>query len=188
MTGHIGKRLAYLGLAVGLLFSTAAGADQDDPRLDRLFAVLQTTEDDERVRTAETLIWSIWIENEDAMVAALMQRGIVAMGRRQLRRALDIFDDMVEEAPEFAEGWNKRATVYYLMGNFEASVADVEVTLDLEPRHFGALSGLGQIELIRGDEPAALQAFEAALAVHPHLTGLRDTADALEEKLFGKDL
>ena len=188
MTGHIGKRLAYLGLAVGLIFSATASADQEDPRLDRLFAVLQTTEDDERVRAAEALIWSIWIESEDATVAALMQRGIVAMSRRQLRRALDIFDDMVGQAPEFAEGWNKRATVHYLMGNLEESVADVEVTLDLEPRHFGALSGLGQIELIRGDEPAALAAFESALEVHPHLAGAKNMADALEEKLFGKDL
>lgn len=195
----MGKRLATLAAAAGTLAASmvlagglaapgVAVADQTDPRLDRLFAVLQTTDDDDQVRAAEQLIWSIWFQHTNTTIAADLQRGDAAMGSGRFGLALEIFDGVVEEAPNFAEGWNRRATLHFLMRNLEESVADVEVTLQLEPRHFGALSGLGQIELLRGDAPAALAAFEAALEVHPHLPGAKDIAGALEEKLFGKDL
>ena len=94
-----------------------------------------------------------------------------------------VFDDLVDIAPEYAEAWNKRATVHFLLGNLADSIADVDVTLDLEPRHFGALSGLGQIELQLGDPAAALSAFEAALLMHPHLPGTRDLNTQLRRNL-----
>jgi tetratricopeptide (TPR) repeat protein len=104
---------------------------------------------------------------------------------RQHARALEYFDRLVEHAPGFAEGWNKRATVYYLMENYEASVLDIERTLELEPRHFGALSGLGMIYDAIGEPAAALRSFEAAVAINPHLDGARQRIEALRRELAG---
>ena len=91
------------------------------------------------------------------------------MNHRAFEAALTSFNTVIEMRPDFAEGWNKRATLYYLVGEFERSIADVERTLALEPRHFGALSGLGLINMALERPVEALAAFEAALAVHPHM-------------------
>ena len=155
--------------AIVMLPLAAASADQTDPRLDRLFAVLQTTDSDREARQAEQLIWAIWVHSDNPSAQSTMSNGIEAMSRNLLDDALAIFDRLVLEAPDFAEGWNKRATVHFMLGNYEESIADVDHTLDLEPRHFGALSGLGQISLAQRDEVAALAAFEDALAVNPPL-------------------
>ncbi len=170
-------------IAFGLVWPVAAGADQKDPRLDELFAVLQTSSDPGELSAAHGRIWEIWTNNDDAELFALMEQGIVLMGRRRLGEALEVFDSLVDIAPDYAEAWNKRATVHFLLGNYADSVADVDVTLDLEPRHFGALSGLGQIELQQGDPEAALSAFEAALQVHPHLPGTRELIRQLRRSL-----
>ena len=90
-------------------------------------------------------IWLLWLHSEDKAVNRLMAQGVIAMQRGALDRALDRFDEIVERAPDFAEGWNKRATVLYMMGRHRDSVADVQQVLNLEPRHYGALSGLGMI-------------------------------------------
>ncbi len=170
-------------IAFGLVWPLTAHADQKDPRLDELFAVLQTSNDPSALSAAHGEIWEIWINNDDQELFSLMEQGIILMNRQRLSAALKVFDDLVDIAPNYAEAWNKRATVHYLLGNYADSVADVDVTLDLEPRHFGALSGLGQIELIQGDPEAALTAFEAALRVHPHLPGTRDLIQQLRRNL-----
>ncbi|MFQ5902310.1 MAG: tetratricopeptide repeat protein [Candidatus Binatia bacterium] len=108
------------------------------------------------------------------------------MSRRNYEEALVSFNKVVEADPDFAEGWNKRATVYYLMGEFVASVRDIERTLTLEPRHFGALSGLGLIYLALGEDRLALEAFEAALKVNPHLPGAQAHAEEVRWRLRGK--
>jgi tetratricopeptide (TPR) repeat protein len=115
-----------------------------------------------------------------------MRRGIVHMGQGQATLALAAFDAIVQKAPSFAEGWNKRATIYFLMGDFDSSVADIERTLALEPRHFGALSGLGQIYLALDRKAAALRAFEGALAIDPHLSSVREVVEDLKKELGGK--
>jgi tetratricopeptide (TPR) repeat protein len=107
------------------------------------------------------------------------------MAAEQLAVALDYFNRMVELAPDFAEAWNKRATVYYLMENYRASVLDIERTLELEPRHFGALSGLGMIYDAIDEPAAALRSFEAAVAINPHLDGPRQRIDLLRRQLRG---
>ena len=170
-------------IAFGLVWPLSAHADQKDPRLDELFAVLQTSSDPGALSAAHGEIWEIWTDNNDAELVSMMEQGIVLMGRRRLNEALNVFDDLVDVAPDYAEAWNKRATVHYLLGNLADSVADVDVTLDLEPRHFGALSGLGQIELLRGDPEAALSAFEAAVQMHPHMPGTRDIIQQLRRNL-----
>ena len=105
----------------------------------------------------------IWHESGREDVDRLMETGIEEMGSGRLRESIATFARIVGLAPEFAEGWNKRATAYYLAGELDASIRDVERTLALEPRHFGALSGLGLIYLARDDELGALRAFEATL-------------------------
>jgi tetratricopeptide (TPR) repeat protein len=171
---------------VGLLSPGPAIADQNDRRLDVLFERLHATPDAADAKPIEQQIWQIWLESDDSTVNRLMQQGIAAMSLRQLDLALDRFDRMVEHAPAFAEGWNKRATVYYLMGDFEASVVDIERTLGLEPRHFGALSGLGLIYDAIDQPRAALRSFEAALRLNPHLEGTKVRVEELRRMLEGR--
>ncbi len=113
----------------------------------------------------------------------LMGQGIRLMRQGEHDDALAKFDAIVELAPDFAEGWNKRATVYYMIGDYDASVIDIVKTLELEPRHFGALSGLGLIyDAI--DKPAgALKAYRRALAVHPNLGHARRRIEELKKIL-----
>ena len=163
-----------------------ASADQNDARLDGLFTRLQATSDTREARSIEGVIWAIWIESADAAINKEMTEGIAAMRIGDMRTALSLFDSMVKKAPDFAEGWNKRATVYYLIGQYDASVRDVERTLALEPRHFGALSGLGLIYLAVGKEEAAMRAMEKALTIHPHMPGIKAKVRELREKYGGK--
>lgn len=156
-----------------------AVADQDDPRLDALFGRLQETADPSAAAEAQHAIWEIWTNTDDAAAQAKMDRGSRLMGEGRMRDAIAVFDALIEARPGWAEAWNKRATAYYLAGNYEASVADIQETLRREPRHFGALSGLGQI-YVRIDKPrAALRAFEKALEVNPHMEGVRINVEAL---------
>jgi tetratricopeptide (TPR) repeat protein len=162
-----------------------ARADQDDPRLPALFARLKTVQSDGEARVIEALVWQIWSVSADDEINALMQRGLRAMTDGDPKQALPIFDDMVRRSPSFAEGWNKRATLYFLLGDFDSSVSDIERTLQLEPHHFGALSGLGQIYLALDREDAALKAFEAALIIDPHLIGVKAAVEGIKKKREG---
>ena len=169
-----------------LLMALPAAADQNDSRLEDLFQALLEAEDIGSARATETAIWSIWLEHDDVAVAILMQNGMAAMNRGDGRAALEDFDQIVKIAPDFAEGWNKRATVHYLMGNYEESLADIEETLAREPRHFGALSGRGLVYSQLEDLEAALESFEAALEVNPLMRGPRANADAIRKVLEGQ--
>ena len=131
-------------------------------------------------------IWLLWLHSEDKAVNRLMAQGVIAMQRGALDRALDRFDQIVERVPDFAEGWNKRATVLYMMGRHRESVADVQQVLNLEPRHYGALSGLGMILVAVGQEEDALEWLRRALELNPYLDGIRLLADELGERLKGK--
>lgn len=179
-----GRALRILLWSCLLVFAApGAHADQNDPRLDALFSRLHDAEDAEQARGIEQSIWRIWMDSGREDVNALMQQGVQQMTDRDLVEALATFDRVVEMAPKFAEGWNKRATVYYLMDELSASMRDIERTLALEPRHFGAISGMGLIFLERGDEAGALKAFEAVLKIHPHAPGARAQVKRLREQL-----
>jgi tetratricopeptide (TPR) repeat protein len=175
--------LALVGMA-----PDAARSDQRDPRLDPLFARLQMTASDAEAHAIEQRIWLIWGESADIRLDSLMEEGVVAMAQRRLQAALERFDRMVEEAPDFAEAWNKRATVHYLLGNYRASVRDIQRTLDLEPRHFGALSGLGLIYDALEQPAAALRSFEAAVAINPHLGSIKARIEQLRRELGGSPI
>lgn len=170
------------------VWSQPAGADQKDGRLDPLFARLKATNDPREAGGIADEIWRIWTHNGDPKVEAKMEEGLSALTRRRFESALAAFDAIVRMAPDFAEGWNKRATVYYLVGRYDESARDVERTLALEPRHFGALSGLGLIHAAKGEGRLALKAFEDALAVNPHMPEVRARAKALKELLEGKQI
>jgi tetratricopeptide (TPR) repeat protein len=178
-------RLAVPAICSLLLLAGAAAAraDQTDQRLDGLFAELKETQDATvGVRLTEQ-IWEIWLEPKGEKARDLLAKGVAAMHDDQFDVALDEFNRLVEAAPDFAEGWNRRATLLYLMGEYDGSVRDIERTLQLEPRHFGALSGLGLVYLQLGDDQSALKAFKQALEINPHLRGARDNADDIEKRL-----
>lgn len=158
-------------------------ADQRDSRLDGLFDQLKSVESFSDAKSVEFSIWNIWVQSGDNAIDLLMRDGVDSMNRRDYRRALRSFDQIVIIAPEFAEGWNKRATLFYLMGEFQRSLADIEKTLALEPRHFGALAGRGLIYVELEDDAKALKAFEDALVINPFLPAARQNAEVLRKRL-----
>src|SRR5213593_3612180 len=128
----------------------------------------------------------MWHRSGNVHVDGLLREGIAAMERQALVAADATFTRLIEEAPAFAEGWNKRATVRYMAGDYPASIADCRETLARNPHHFGALSGQGLGHLALGQYREAAVLFRRALAVHPHLTGARhNLALALAEAVKG---
>jgi len=166
-----------------LVFGAAASARQDDSRLDELFMRLQTTADAQEAELIEGLIWTLWFQSGDPDTDRLLASGNDAMGAGRYDEALARFSRVIERDPTFAEGWNRRATLHYLMGNFDASVRDIQETLAREPRHFGALSGLGLINTALERWDSAVKAYEEALRVNPFLSGAGSNIEDLRKKL-----
>ena len=186
-TASLAPVLAGAVLAVSLAVGAMdCAADQRDPRLGELFDALAEAPDSVTAVPIEGAIWQIWLDGGDSTLNELMVQGIEAMNARRFRDAVGRFTALIHRAPAFAEAWNKRATVYYLMDRLEDSVRDIERTLALEPRHFGAISGMGLIFLQRGDEAGAFGAFEKVLEIHPHARGARFYVERLRERLQGK--
>lgn len=135
---------------------------------------------------AEAVLWQIWCRSGIPEVDALLRQGMEAMERQELEEAEALFARIIERIPDFAEGWNKRATVRYLAGNYEGAIADCEETLARKPHHFGALSGQGLCHMALGQHREAAALFRRALRVHPHLTAVRhNLAMALAEAVKG---
>jgi tetratricopeptide (TPR) repeat protein len=135
-------------------------------------------------RLAEAAVWAVWSRSGDAAVDSILQRGVVQMRDGQVEASVDTFSEVIRRRPDFAEGWNKRATAYYLLGEWRRSAADCDEVLQRNPQHFGALSGYGMIWL-ELDQPArALERFEQALAVNPNLESVQRTIDALRALLI----
>ncbi|MEC7514931.1 MAG: tetratricopeptide repeat protein [Pseudomonadota bacterium] len=182
------------GLIPGLFLTLLAAAspafgDQNDPRLDPLFSALRQAEDVTKARRVEAGIWRIWSQyGDDPIIDRMMRHGARLMAAEQMKRAAEVFDQVVTRAPAFAEGWNRRATLRFLTGDFDGSVADIRQVLNLEPRHFGALSGLGLIYMALERPQGALKAFERALQINPHMTSARRHAANLRAQLKGQRL
>jgi tetratricopeptide (TPR) repeat protein len=172
-----------LAIAFGVLAAGPARADQTDARLGPLFAELKKTADPEVGSKLTEEIWGIWLETSDPEARARLKRGGEEMDEEDFDAALGDFNKVVEIAPKFAEGWNRRATLLYLMGDFDGSVRDIEKTLALEPRHFGALSGLGLIYLQLEKDEAALKAFTQALEINPFLAGAQHNIVEIKKRL-----
>lgn len=171
-----------------LLLTGPALADQTDTRLAGLFDELKAAPTHIEAAPVEQMIWSRWIAFPDASAAALMQSGIDAMGQRNLVTAVNHFTALIELSPAFAEAWNKRATAHYLAGNYQQSLEDTAKTLELEPRHFGALSGQGMVYIQLEDLPNALASFEAALSVHPNMIGASANAETIRKILGHREI
>jgi len=134
-------------------------------------------------KLAEASVWRVWSRSGDPRVDDLMQTGIGFMEQRQMGRAVDAFTRIIELRPDFAEGWNKRATAYYLMGDLDQSLKDCDQVMRRNPSHFGALSGYGLIYVQRGELERALGYFRRALAINPNLDAVRQSIDLIEYKL-----
>ena len=178
-------RMVVFGILATLVMAAPATgrADQSDERLEELFDRLRATADPLEAQIIEVQIWRIWTDSGRDDINTLVEEGSRLMAQGLLKEAIAIFDRVVTNLPEFAEGWNKRATAHYLNGDYTASMIDIERTLALEPRHFGAISGMGLIFMVRGDEANALRAFEEVLKVHPHARGAKAHVEELYKKL-----
>jgi tetratricopeptide (TPR) repeat protein len=141
-------------------------------------------DDDEVVRVlAEHSVWKVWSRSGEAEADGLLQIGIEQMSRGDGPAAVETFTKVIERKPEFAEAWNKRATVYFLMGEHEKSLKDCDEVMKRNPAHFGALAGYGQIYL-RLDQPErALDYFRRALRINPNLRGVAEMIPPLEQLL-----
>jgi tetratricopeptide (TPR) repeat protein len=182
---NCGMRLWIVSLIIALiaLAGPSASADQKDPRLDKLFTQLKSVTSAEEAQPIEAQIWEIWMQSGDENVDALMAIGVSALNGSDYGQALKAFDRVVNLAPNFAEGWNRRATTLYLMGRFAESIKDIDRVLALEPRHFGALSGLGLCNAQLNKDKEALDAFERAATVDPNMPSVNTNIEELKKKL-----
>ena len=179
--------MRIIAVLILLAYSLASPADQNDPALDGLFERLAITTSDEEASNITHEIWQRWTANDDPNVSQLMQIGIRALNYSTYREALQSFDRVIEIAPEFAEGWNKRATLYYHIKEYRRSIDDIKKTLRLEPRHFGAWSGLGLVSIAQDNYSGALAAFKKALSINPHISNIRRYVQKLEDWQQRKD-
>ena len=159
-----------------------AEAPSDTPELDALFDRLRDGDAEER-RRATLRIWAIWCSHREEDAVRAMRGAISALEAGNLGAAGRTLDAMVGRWPEWAEAWNKRATLRFMEDRDGASLDDIAHTLEREPRHFGALGGFGQICLRAGDESSALLAFERLLEIDPHLDDVKRAVDALRRKV-----
>jgi Flp pilus assembly protein TadD len=171
-----------LGLAPGA-GPAAAGPDE----LDALFARLKSPVLPEW-QAVEQAIWDEWSKSGSPAMDLLLERGRAAMAAGDLEAAIAHFTALTDHAPGFPEGWNARATAFFMRGDYGLSLADIRMVLALEPRHFGALSGLGTILEEIGYPEQALAAWRAAQAIHPHSPGISEAIRRLERRLSGADL
>jgi tetratricopeptide (TPR) repeat protein len=156
--------------------------------LDFLFGALKAAPDEASAKHVEARIWAIWLQTPSDTAALLMLRAKAAMDAQQTDVALKLLDAAIKLRPDYVEAWNRRATLYYLKNDYARSLADIQQVLVREPRHFGALAGLGMIMQDIGDDKRALDAFRKALAINPHLEKVPELVKTLSEKVEGRDI
>jgi tetratricopeptide (TPR) repeat protein len=140
---------------------------------------------DDVVRSlAEHSVWQVWGRSGDPAIDTLFQLGVEQMQQRDAHGAVETFSEIIRRRPDFAEGWNKRATIYFLVGDYERSLADCHEVLARNPGHFGVLAGYGQIYLALDQPEKALDYFERALKVNPNLKGVEEAVRDLKRALI----
>jgi tetratricopeptide (TPR) repeat protein len=149
---------------------------------DLVIEALHDTDPDVRVH-AEVAVWVLWGRSGDPEVDRLLQSGTQRMEAGEMGQAVEAFTRVTERKPDFAEGWNKRATAYYLMGDFDQSLKDCDEVIKRNPQHFGALSGYGMIYLRLGELENALGYFQRALEINPNLKGVEESIELIRYKL-----
>lgn len=194
-------RIVFAFFSAFFLFSATAARADDPPaattppvavtkeaRLDQLFADLKRERNEKAAERIAGRIWGEWFQSGSASIDLMMQWSQKAMDDQKFDVALDFLDQVVTLQPKYAEGWNRRATVHYMMRNFGKSMSDIDQTLQLEPRHFGALSGLAQIMAATGHKQSALEAWQKVLAIYPMMRSAQDQVATLSEELAGEGI
>jgi tetratricopeptide (TPR) repeat protein len=164
------------------------GGGDKAQNLDRLFEALKVAPDDESAKYVENRIWAIWLASPSDTANLLMGRAKTAADAKDYDLAIKLLNAVIDIKPDFVEAWNRRATVHYTKKDFGRALADIHQVLAREPRHFGALSGLGIILQELGDEKHALEIFRRALTVHPRLERIPDLVKKLADKIDGRDI
>jgi tetratricopeptide (TPR) repeat protein len=169
-----------------LLWTSLAAVAQDqnavdrEVKLDTLFGNLRQSDSGVEILSSERMIWELWMQGGTEKQNADLQMAANAMGLGQYAVSEAILNQLIQDTQQFPEAYNKRATLYYLMGKYQASLDDISLVLNLEPRHFGALSGKGMVLQKMGRNGEALAAYKEAIAVHPHMVGARLAIQQLE--------
>lgn len=171
------KTVLQTALILALCFPIIGHSDQTDQRLDQLFETLQSSQDEMVLLETEAAIWDIWYDSGKEDIDELMLQAAELVRAGNLAAAEQIYSGVIAALPGFSEGWNRRATVRFYQRDYEGSLADIEETLRLEPRHFGAIWGLGMILGSQRDFQRAILAFERLLEIKPNS---RDAAPRIE--------
>jgi len=165
-----------------------AGHGDRSRNLDFLFGALKVAPDDTIAKAIEERIWAQWVISRSDTANLLMTRVKTAIEAKDTDLAIKLLDAIVKIKPDYIEGWNRRATLHYMKKDYGRSIADIREVLKREPRHFGALSGLGLILQDIGDDKQALEVYRRALAVYPRLQRIPDMVKTLQEKVEGRDI
>ena len=166
-----------------ILFSNFAHADQKDSRLIELFDKLFLSTNNMEASKLLFNIWDIWSIADNQETQIIFDEANQFMDVGELDNAIELFTKVVKQSPEFAEGWNKRATVYFLKGELNKSISDIEKTLNLEPRHFGALDGLAEIYLMQDDLVGAAVIYRRILEIIPSSKKSQDRLKLINDLL-----
>lgn len=156
--------------------------------LDFLFGALKAAPNDEAAKAIEQRIWAVWMVSPSDTANLLMTRVRSAIEQKDTDLAFKLLDGIIKVKPDYVEAWNRRATLYYMKKDYGHALADIREVLKREPRHFGALSGLGLILQDIGDDKNALEAYRRALAVYPRIQRIPDAVKELQSKVEGRDI
>ncbi len=156
--------------------------------LDFLFGALKVAPDEASAKSIEERIWALWLVSKSDTTNLLMTRVKTAMDGEDLDLAIKLLDAIIKVKPDYTEAFNRRATVYYMKKDFGRSLDDIRLVLAREPRHFGALAGLGLIMQDLGDDKRALEIYRKAIAIHPRLPRIPELIKTLSEKVEGRDI
>jgi tetratricopeptide (TPR) repeat protein len=170
-------------LGICLVHSPVALSDQTDTRLDDLFITLQNSVDLAQLREAESSIWEIWFDSGEQEVDSMMEEARKAVGAREYAIAEEIYSQVITRLPAYSEGWNRRATIRFYRQDYDGSLQDIHRTLALEPRHFGAIWGLGMILGSQQEYGAAITAFERLLEIKPNSTDAAPRIEMLRQEM-----
>lgn len=165
-------------------------ARKGDPtkNLDFLFEALKLAPDETTGKAIEARIWALWFNSHSDTADLLMTRARTALEAKETDLALELLGAIVKIKPDFVEAWNRRATIHFSKKDYGAALADIREVLRREPRHFGALSGLGMMMQELGDDARALDAFRRAVEVHPRIQRIPELVKQLKEKVEGRDI
>ncbi|PSM19101.1 hypothetical protein [Nitratireductor sp. StC3] len=180
--------IALLSVGAAVAAEPAAREEAETSRLDTLFMDLKRERNEKAAERIAQRIWDEWMKSGSATIDLLLQWSSEATRKKEFAVALDFLDQIVMLEPDYAEGWNRRATVHYMMDSYSKSMADIERTLNLEPRHFGALSGMGAILKATGRKELALRAYERVLAIYPMMRNAQNEVVTLTEELAGEGI